>query len=186
MVVMLRIRDRATLVSYLLIVSGAVLCAAGVLGWGAAGDLTTADWLPTFTGLLLGTIVLCTGVLSLKRVRAKQAVPYRTRQPQRILGLAAGLLLAGFAVLAALNVGNEEAYRRQANAPGAWGQWGRQDGEELHLEPRGYVLTLLLVCFPGPVSWLAYGSYRLLGDAFDPVSTEVEGPDPMGQIMGAV
>lgn len=157
--------------------AGAILMLAGILGWGAAGR-DYEPWLPTFAGMFIGGFVLVGAFLTFRGLRPKLDVPSRIRKPAIYFGVIATLLLAAFALFAATFVGNSDAYtQRRIDAETGL------ESYDYSLEPPGFVFFTILACIPGPPSWLVWAAYHYLKAAIDPISSEVEGLDPMGELM---
>lgn len=162
-----------------LLVASVVLAIAGVFAWGAAAEVTSQDWLPTFGAAFVAGFILVGTLYCVQGLRERTSRPYHVRSPQVVVGAAACLLLAGFALLSAAQVGNSDNYTRRFD-----GEPNVVNGfEDPSFEVPGFVISIVVICFPGPVSWLLYAIKRFYVDAVEEVSTEVEGPDPMGQIM---
>ncbi len=164
-----------------LVVASAVLIIAGILAWGAAAEVSYNDWVPTFAGVFVGGFLLIGAAYCLGKLRQRISQPYRTRAPLIFTGATLCLLLIIFALISAATVGDPARYRTRFDEdPTVVTSF-----EDPSLEPRGFVVAIVLICFPGPVAWLLYGVKRFYVEAIDPVSSDVKGLDPMGQIMGS-
>jgi hypothetical protein len=164
----------------ILAAAGAILVIAGILGWGAGNSVGAEPWIPTYAGVVPGLFTVVWTLVLIRRQRQLTSGPFRLRSPSVLIGLGLLSFLVVAVLLSAFAVGDPERYRVRF-ADDEVEVW-----DDPSLEPGPFVVILALICCPGPVSWFLYGISHFYVDAFDPVSTEVEGRDPMGEIIRTI
>jgi hypothetical protein len=78
-----------------------------------------------------------------------------------------------------LKIGDGDLYRER------WEQaYVTQSGDIVSsLDPLSFTVVSALIVFPGPIAWLVFGVHVFYVGGFEPIWDEVDGPDPMGEIM---
>jgi hypothetical protein len=152
---------------------------AGVLAWGAATDPHYAAWIPTFEGLFVGAICFGGALLCGLRLWVRSTVPFRVRKTPLLAGLVACSLLILILGASAAKLDNPSHYKGTPYENLAF-----TDPED---NPRpsspAYVGMVVLIVFPGPISWMLFGTYRFYAGGIAPVSSVVPPVDAIGEIM---
>ena len=84
---------------------------AGTLAWGAAEVAGYADWLPTFAGVVIGTVCLVSALLGATHLRRRLSRPYHARGVPITLGLVAIVLLIFITTTTTLVIGDSGRYQ---------------------------------------------------------------------------
>ncbi len=188
-----------------LAVSSAGLIVAGVLAWGAADDPHFGAWIPTFGAVALGLVYLVGAAVGLITLRRRLSAPHCVCKTRIAFGLAAVAMLLFIATTTISVVADSSRYgagdedstatyvgtrAQQPQLPTAFANYSDlraplpvEAVESGDGSPTGFVITTLIVIFPGPISWCLAAMYFLYARGFDPVSKRVPAADPMGQIL---
>ncbi len=152
------------------------LAVSAVAASGAAEEFGYPDWAPTAGGLLFAVPTFCAAAFYARAVWLRTYGPFRLRFLRLAPGTAA--VLGGFVLTAAyaVVVGDPDTYR---------GEFDRNTGEWNPMYSLESFLGLtLLVATVFPMAGVWFFAKVAYLDAIEPLGLEeVEGPDPMGQMI---
>jgi hypothetical protein len=171
-------RRRLILLPWLLVAAAILLIVMSFFAWDAAASVRYKPFTPSLGGIIFAVPMLIAGLLLVRAVGDRTQRPFFV-QRARLYGGVLGLVMwIALGLVYGLQIGNSSTY--EGGFDTRCQRW-----EPNFSETSFYYLTLgMALVYPTGLS-IAAARFLYL-DAIKPVSAIVEGPDPVGTLIGEI